>query len=171
MTIPVRETAFGVLCCGHRSLRINGRTVLAPPVMGATAFVMAQFMNVSYARAHWPRPFPRLLYYIGCSCRSTATRARHELKGSPRGASLLSEAISDGWYYLLVIVLLVVMLLHFKRESHAPFYATALLTSCISGRSRRPGDCAYGGADRIDWTGGAMLWYDIAHAVLWGWAR
>jgi hypothetical protein len=26
-----------------------------------------------------------------------------------------------------VIVILVVMLLHFKRESHAPFYATALL--------------------------------------------
>jgi TRAP transporter 4TM/12TM fusion protein len=35
--------------------------------------------------------------------------------------------IKEGWYYLLVIALLVVMLLHFKRESHAPFYATALL--------------------------------------------
>ena len=28
---------------------------------------------------------------------------------------------------IFVIALLVVMLLHFKRESHAPFYATALL--------------------------------------------
>ncbi len=35
--------------------------------------------------------------------------------------------IKEGWYYLLVVALLIVMLLHFKRESHAPFYATALL--------------------------------------------
>src|SRR5581483_4576836 len=35
--------------------------------------------------------------------------------------------IKEGWYYVLVVVLLIVMLLYFKRESHAPFYATALL--------------------------------------------
>jgi len=32
-----------------------------------------------------------------------------------------------GLDYVFVIALLIVMLLHFKRESHAPFYATALL--------------------------------------------
>ena len=37
------------------------------------------------------------------------------------------DTIKDGWYYVFVIALLIVMLLHFKRESHAPFYATALL--------------------------------------------
>ena len=35
--------------------------------------------------------------------------------------------LKEGWYYVFVVALLVVMLLHFKRESHAPFYATALL--------------------------------------------
>jgi TRAP transporter 4TM/12TM fusion protein len=39
----------------------------------------------------------------------------------------LWTTIREGWYYILVIALLIVMLLHFKRESHAPFYATALL--------------------------------------------
>ncbi|MDP1841333.1 MAG: TRAP transporter large permease subunit, partial [Reyranella sp.] len=35
--------------------------------------------------------------------------------------------LKEGWYYAFVIGLLIVMLLYFKRESHAPFYATALL--------------------------------------------
>ena len=35
--------------------------------------------------------------------------------------------LSEGWYYAFVVVVLIVMLLYFKRESHAPFYATALL--------------------------------------------
>ena len=54
--------------------------------------------------------------------------ARHNLKGIPR-AELPSvvTTLKEGWYYVFVIALLIVMLLHFKRESHAPFYATALL--------------------------------------------
>ena len=57
-----------------------------------------------------------------------AYAARHGLKGLPR-AELPSAwaTIKEGWYYVFVIALLIVMLLHFKRESHAPFYATALL--------------------------------------------
>jgi TRAP transporter 4TM/12TM fusion protein len=35
--------------------------------------------------------------------------------------------LREGWYYVFVIALLIVMLLYFKRESHAPFYATVLL--------------------------------------------
>ncbi|MBN8985243.1 MAG: TRAP transporter large permease subunit, partial [Rhizobiales bacterium] len=37
------------------------------------------------------------------------------------------DAVKEGWYYIFVIALLIIMLLYFKRESHAPFYATALL--------------------------------------------
>jgi hypothetical protein len=53
--------------------------------------------------------------------------ARNELKGLPRHEVPSAWAtIKQGWYYLLVVALLIVMLLHFKRESHAPFYATTL---------------------------------------------
>ena len=57
-----------------------------------------------------------------------AYAARNGLKGLPR-AELPSAwaTIKEGWYYVFVVALLIVMLLHFKRESHAPFYATALL--------------------------------------------
>ena len=102
--------------------------VLAPPVMGATAFVIAQFLNVSYAEVALAAIIPAALYYIGLFMQVDAYAARHGLKGLPR-AELPSvwATIKEGWYYVFVIALLIVMLLHFKRESHAPFYATALL--------------------------------------------
>ena len=76
----------------------------------------------------WARSVVRRLYLRWLFTQVDAYAARNGLKGLPR-AELPSAwvTIKDGWYYVLVVVLLIVMLLHFKRESHAPFYATALL--------------------------------------------
>jgi TRAP transporter 4TM/12TM fusion protein len=96
--------------------------------MGATAFVIAQFLNIGYAEVALAAAIPAALYYLALFTQVDAYAARNGLKGLPR-AELPSAwaTIKEGWYYLLVIALLIVMLLHFKRESHAPFYATALL--------------------------------------------
>ena len=54
--------------------------------------------------------------------------ARNDLKGLDEGELPSAwQTLKDGWYYAFVIVLVIVMLLYFKRESHAPFYATAML--------------------------------------------
>src|SRR5260370_11208670 len=96
--------------------------------MGATAFVIAQFLNVSYAEVAVAAIIPAILYYIGLFMQVDSYAARHGLKGIPRSElPKVMDTIKDGWYYVFVIALLIVMLLHFKRESHAPFYATALL--------------------------------------------
>jgi TRAP transporter 4TM/12TM fusion protein len=102
--------------------------VLAPPVMGATAFVIAQFLNISYAEVAVAAIIPAALYYTGLFLQVDAYAARHGLEGIPRSELPRAwDAVKEGWYYIFVIALLVVMLLYFKRESHAPFYATALL--------------------------------------------
>ena len=102
--------------------------VLAPPVMGATAFVMAQFLGVSYGEVALAALIPALLYYIGLFMQVDAYAARHGLDGLPRESlPRLSDTLREGWYFVLVIALLVFMLLVMKRESHAPFWATALL--------------------------------------------
>ena len=69
-----------------------------------------------------------MLYYVGLFMQVDSYAARHGLKGIPRAElPKIMDTIKDGWYYIFVIALLIVMLLYFKRESHAPFYATALL--------------------------------------------
>ena len=97
--------------------------------MGATAFVIAQFLNVSYADVALAAIIPAVLYYVGlfmqvdCLCRAPQAEGH----SARRTAAASWDTIKEGWYYIFVIALLIVMLLYFKRESHAPFYATALL--------------------------------------------
>ena len=173
MTIPVmKKTGFRASYAAAIEACASTGAVLAPPVMGATAFVMAQFMNVSYAEVALAATIPSVLYYVGLFMQVDSYAARHGLEGIPRAElPRLRDAIREGWYYLFVIVLLVVMLLHFKRESHAPFYAAALLV--ILHQWAQPASWRFLNTiallASVGLTG-AMLWYDIAHAVLWGMA-
>jgi TRAP-type uncharacterized transport system fused permease subunit len=129
MTIPVmKKSGFRASYAGAIEACASTGTVLAPPVMGATAFVIAQFLNVSYAEVAVAAIIPAALYYVGLFMQVDSYAARHGLKGIPRAElPRVMDTIRAGWYYIFVIALLVVMLLYFKRESHAPFYATALL--------------------------------------------
>lgn len=129
MTIPVmKKSGFRASYAGAIEACASTGAVLAPPVMGATAFVIAQFLNVSYAEVAVAAIIPAALYYLGLFMQVDAYAARHGLEGIPREElPRVWDTIKEGWYFVFVIVLLVVMLLHFKRESHAPFYATALL--------------------------------------------
>jgi len=129
MTIPVmKRTGFSAVYAGAIEACASTGAVLAPPVMGATAFVMAQFLGVGYAQVALAATIPALLYYFGLFMQVDAYAARHGLKGLRREElPNLWASIKEGWYYAFVIVLLIFMLLVMKRESHAPFYATALL--------------------------------------------
>ncbi|MBI3372288.1 MAG: TRAP transporter permease [Betaproteobacteria bacterium] len=129
MTIPVmKRTGFTAVYAGAIEACASTGAVLAPPVMGATAFVMAQFLGVSYAQVAVAAAIPAALYYLGLFLQVDAYAARHGLEGLPRAElPQLWDTIKEGWYYAFVIALLVFMLLVMKRESHAPFYATVLL--------------------------------------------
>lgn len=129
MTIPVmKKSGFRASYAAAIEACASTGAVLAPPVMGATAFVIAQFLNVGYAEVAVAAIIPAALYYFGLFMQVDAYAARHGLEGIPRSElPRVWDTIKEGWYYIFVIALLVIMLLHFKRESHAPFYATALL--------------------------------------------
>jgi TRAP transporter 4TM/12TM fusion protein len=129
MTIPVmKKTGFRASYAAAIEACASTGAVLAPPVMGATAFVMAQFLGVSYGEVALAALIPAFLYYAGLFLQVDAYAARHGLQGLPRESlPRLIDTVREGWYYVLVIALLIFMLLVMKRESHAPFWATLLL--------------------------------------------
>ena len=129
MTIPVmKRTGFTAVYAAAIEACASTGAVLAPPVMGATAFVMAQFLGVRYAQVALAATIPALLYYFGLFLQVDAYAARHGLKGLPRSElPKLWTTFKEGWYYAFAIALLIFMLLVMKRESHAPFYATLML--------------------------------------------
>ena len=129
VTIPaMRRIGFAPAYAGGVEACASTGGVLMPPVMGATAFVMAAFLGVPYATVALAALVPSLLFYFALFVQIDGYAAKHALKGLPREElpSAL-RTLAEGWHYLFVFALLVWMLFVLQRESIAPFYATALL--------------------------------------------
>lgn len=129
MTIPaMRRTGFRASYAAGVEACASTGGVLMPPVMGATAFIMAVFLNVPYIDIAIAAILPSALYYLGLFVQIDAFAARQKMPGLTR-ADLpdLRATLKDGWYFIFVFVLLVVMLVYLKREVFAPYYATVLL--------------------------------------------
>lgn len=117
-----KEYAAGVEACASTG------GVFMPPIMGATAFVMASFLNVSYVTVAIAAIVPSVLYFFGLFMQIDAYSARKKLKGLPREElPKLGQVFKEGWYFIGVFAALIWMLVYMQREAVAPFYATALL--------------------------------------------
>ena len=102
--------------------------VLMPPVMGATAFLMASMLGVPYFHIAIAAAVPSILYYLALFIQLDAYAARSGLKGLPQEeCPSLRHTLKEGWFYIIVLAMLVWLLVYLKREALAPFYATGLL--------------------------------------------
>ena len=102
--------------------------VLMPPIMGATAFIMAINLEVPYRDIVVAAVIPSVLYFFALFMQIDGYAARSKLKGLPRAElPSLKATLKDGWYYVAVFALLIYLLVFMQREAQAPFYATGLL--------------------------------------------
>ena len=117
-----RGYAAGVEACASTG------GVLMPPIMGATAFVMASFLGVNYVTIAIAAIVPSVLYFFGLFMQIDAYAARNKLEGLPKEElPRLGNVFREGWYFIAVFVILTVMLVYMQREATAPFIATAAL--------------------------------------------
>lgn len=129
VTIPaMKRTGFSPAYAGGVEACASTGGVLMPPIMGATAFVMASFLGLPYGQIALAAIVPSLLFYLGLFIQIDGYAARMGLKGLPQAElPSVAQTFREGWQYILVFVLLIWMLLVLQQESLAPFYATALL--------------------------------------------
>jgi TRAP transporter 4TM/12TM fusion protein len=95
---------------GVESVASTGGQIM-PPIMGAAAFVMAEFLAVSYGQVIIWALIPAVLYYVACFAAVHFEAKRRGLVGVPRAdlprlGTVLRER---GHLFLPVIVILVVM--------------------------------------------------------------
>ena len=82
---------------------------IMPPVMGAAAFLMAEFLGVSYAEVATRAILPAVLYFLGIFIAVHLEAKRSGLKGIPRSELPKFGALIKDIYLLAPIVVLVVM--------------------------------------------------------------
>lgn len=113
---------------------------LMPPVMGAAAFIMANFLDVPYAEVMIAALLPSLLYYLALFLQTDLYAARKNLRGVGREeVPPLLPTLASGWYYIAAIVALTVLLLAFRIESQAPFWVALFLLGIAVLRRRAIG--------------------------------
>jgi TRAP transporter 4TM/12TM fusion protein len=86
---------------------------LMPPVMGAAAFIMAEFLQVSYGAVCIAAAIPALLYY-GCLFIHVDLEAAKNGIGGVDDEEMpsLASVLKSGWHFLVPIVFLVVALIY-----------------------------------------------------------
>ncbi|MBT5456218.1 MAG: TRAP transporter fused permease subunit, partial [Rhodospirillaceae bacterium] len=108
VTIPLmKRTGFKAhYAAAIEAVASNGGQI-APPVMGATAFLIAEFLEVAYVDVVIAAAVPAFLYYVVLFLQVDAVSSRFGLKGLPKEE--LPNALRvllTGWIYLIPIAVL-----------------------------------------------------------------
>jgi len=130
VTIPaMKQTGYPASYAGAIEACSSTGGVLMPPIMGATAFVMAEFLGIPYGRIIIAAIVPSLLYYLSLFLQADAYALKAGLKGLPRESlpSVRHALMERGWYIFIALAILLYFLLVAIQEPHAPFYSVVVL--------------------------------------------
>jgi TRAP transporter 4TM/12TM fusion protein len=112
---------------------------LMPPVMGAAAFIMAEFTQTPYVTIIIMAAIPALLYYLSIYMNVHYEACRTGMKGLPESEiPKASDVLKAGWHYTLPVAALVVILTLGYSPARSAFVAMAILiaTSMIRASTR-----------------------------------
>lgn len=140
ITIPtMKRIGYPATYAGAVEACASTGGALMPPVMGAVAFIMAEFLNVPYSTIMIAAMVPALLYYLALVLQADHYAAVHGLKGQPASEiPSLGPVVKEGWYFVFSIVLLTYLLLELRVEAIAPYIATValILTASLRRKNR-----------------------------------
>jgi len=129
LTIPTMKRAGypPVYAASVEACASTGGTLM-PPVMGAVAFLMAEFLNIPYGEIVIAAAVPSILFYLALLLQVDCYAAVNGLKGQPaEEIPSIWETLKDGWFYIFSLALLVYMLVFLRMELYAPYYTTIVL--------------------------------------------
>ena len=105
---------------------------LMPPVMGAAAFIMAEFLQVSYGAVCIAAAIPAVLYYACLFIHVDLDAAKHNIGAvvDPDAPSL-AQVLKSGWHFLVPILFLVFALIYPEITMLTPEKAAIVSTMIL----------------------------------------
>lgn len=103
-----------------------------PPVMGAVAFIMAEWLNVPYGQIALAAFLPALIYYVVLFMSIHFESGRLQLNALPKERlPVLNVTLKRGWYYFLPIAVLLYALIGLDYQPEmAAIFAMAAMIGC-----------------------------------------
>jgi TRAP transporter 4TM/12TM fusion protein len=158
VTIPlmVRVGYKPYFAAAVEAVASNGGQIM-PPVLGIAAFIMMDFLEVSYLTIIKATLIPAILYYVALFLMLDFEAARTGLTGLPREElPLLRNILRSGWLYLVPIAVLVILIAGFSYTPETACIYSLVLVIVVTWfmKGKRMGLREL--ADALEKTGGAM---------------
>ncbi|MGH6814901.1 MAG: TRAP transporter permease, partial [Hyphomicrobiaceae bacterium] len=105
---------------------------LMPPVMGAAAFIMAEFLQVSYGAVCVAAAIPAFLYYAALFIQVDLDAAKQGIGAANASETpAIAEVLASGWHFLIPIAFLVVALIYPEVIGLTPEKAALAATAIL----------------------------------------
>jgi TRAP transporter 4TM/12TM fusion protein len=106
---------------------------LMPPIMGAAAFLMAEYLQVPYAEVMIAAIIPSYLYYLALFVQVDLESAKSGIRGTPREQIPSALAVlRAGWHFPVPFIVLIAALMRWNMEAE---YAALLAILVLIGLS------------------------------------
>jgi len=131
-TIPLmKKTGYSAEDAAAIEVSSSAAGQVTPPVMGASAFIMAEVIGVPYWTIAFSAILPAVLYYISIFTAVDVKAAQANLKGIPKEQRpQLRKVLREGWQFLLSPALLVYLMLVVKwSPMRSIFFSSIVLVA------------------------------------------
>ncbi|SDG36597.1 TRAP transporter permease [Thalassobaculum litoreum] len=141
ITIPLMKRAgFPARFAAGVEATASTGGMLMPPIMGAGAFVMASYTQISYLTIAAVSVLPAMLYFFGVACFVRVEAKKRDLKSLDDDAPRIGEVLKRGTTFFIPITLLIAMLIAGFTPTYAAGYAIlATIASSWLTRTHRMG--------------------------------
>jgi TRAP transporter 4TM/12TM fusion protein len=128
VTIPmIKKSGYAPHQAGAIEAVASTGGQLMPPVMGAAAFLMAEFLQIPYSEVVLAALVPALLYYTALFIQADLEAARKGITRVPQADIPRARDVLPGLHFLLPFVVLIVGLFSFNIQPETAVLAAALV--------------------------------------------
>ena len=128
VTIPmIKKSGYAPHQAGAIEAVASTGGQLMPPVMGAAAFLMAEFLQIPYSEVVLAALVPALLYYTALFIQADLEAARKGITRVPQADIPRARDVLPGLHFLLPFVVLIVGLFAFNIQPETAVLASAVV--------------------------------------------
>ena len=130
ITIPLmKKTGYKPEFAGAVEAAASTGGQIMPPIMGAAAFIMTEYIGCTYGTIALAACVPALLYFTGIFTNVHFEALKHGLTGIPKeNRPVVKELLKRGWYMVLPIIVIVYLLVQGSSAMKAAIWG---IVACL----------------------------------------
>jgi TRAP transporter 4TM/12TM fusion protein len=145
------------LAAAIEAVSSNGGQIM-PPVMGAAAFLIAEYLSIPYGQVALAAALPALLYYLALFVQIDLEAAKLGLTGRPRAdLPRMRDVLRQGWVFLVPLGVLLYTLMLGNWEAGKAGMLAVGVTLLVGSLQKATRPSWRGILDAIEGTGRTML--------------